>query len=166
MIGAGPWPGRMSWQPAFSTRSTTDRPVWPRATYEQMSKTLGGDLPDRGCDPVEVVQDLARRADPGIAGGRFFGFVVGGELPAALGVDWLTSVWDQNVGLNSMAPSAAAAETVAGQWIVEALGLPRDTGVGLVTGAMMANFTCLSAARHAGGRSQQLIRGARAPRMS
>jgi glutamate/tyrosine decarboxylase-like PLP-dependent enzyme len=129
-----------------------DRPVWPRATYEQMRKALGGDLPDRGCDPVEVVQDLARRADPGIAGvagGRFFGFVVGGELPAALGVDWLTSVWDQNAGLSSMAPSAAAAETVAGQWIVEALGLPRDTGVGLVTGAMMANFTCLSAARHA-----------------
>ena len=62
-----------------------DRPVWPRATYEQMLKALGGDLPDRGCDPVEVVQDLARRADPGIAGvagGRFFGFVVGGELPA------------------------------------------------------------------------------------
>jgi glutamate/tyrosine decarboxylase-like PLP-dependent enzyme len=129
-----------------------DRPVWPRATYEQMCTALGGDLPARGSDPVEVVQELARRADPGIAGnagGRFFGFVVGGELPAALGADWLTSVWDQNAGLNSLAPSAAAAETVAGQWVVAALGLPHGTGVGLVTGAMMANFTALSAARHA-----------------
>src|SRR5450631_1387874 len=127
------------------------RAVWPRATYDEMLEAFVGQLPDAGCDPVEVMEDLARRADPGIAataGGRFFGFVVGGELPAALGADWLTSVWDQNAGLNSLAPSAAAAETVAGQWIVDALGLPRGTGVGLVTGAMMANFTCLSAARH------------------
>jgi glutamate/tyrosine decarboxylase-like PLP-dependent enzyme len=129
-----------------------DRPVWPRATYEEMLVALGGELPVAGADPVAVIEDLARRADPGIAGtagGRFFGFVVGGELPAALGADWLTSVWDQNAGLTSLAPSAAAAETVAGQWIVEALGLPSGTGVGLVTGAMMANYTCLSSARHA-----------------
>jgi glutamate/tyrosine decarboxylase-like PLP-dependent enzyme len=129
-----------------------DRPVWPRATYEEMLEALGGELPADGFDPVDVVEDLARRADPGIAGiagGRFFGFVIGGELPAALGADWLTSVWDQNAALNSLTPSAAAAETVAGRWIVDALDLPRGTGVGLVTGGMMANYTCLSAARHA-----------------
>jgi glutamate/tyrosine decarboxylase-like PLP-dependent enzyme len=128
------------------------RPVWPPATYEEMLTAFGGELPDTGSDPVEVLEDLARRASPGIsgiAGGRFFGFVIGGELPAALGADWLTSVWDQNAGLNSVAPAAAAAEIVAGQWIVEALGLPRGTAVGLATGAMMANYTCLSAARHA-----------------
>jgi hypothetical protein len=88
-----------------------DRPVWPRATYEQMLEAVGGELPARGCDPADVVQDLSCRADPGIAGtsgSRFFGFVIGGELPAALGADWLTSVWDQNAGLNSVAPGAAA----------------------------------------------------------
>jgi hypothetical protein len=88
-----------------------DRPVWPRATYEQMLEAFGGELPARGCDPADVVQDLSCRADPGIAGtsgSRFFGFVIGGELPAALGADWLTSVWDQNAGLNSVAPGAAA----------------------------------------------------------
>jgi glutamate/tyrosine decarboxylase-like PLP-dependent enzyme len=129
-----------------------DRPVWPTAGYEEMLEALGGELPPTGSDPVDVLADLARRAGPGIAGiagGRFFGFVIGGELPAALGADWLTSVWDQNAGLNSLTPAAAAAETVAGQWIVHALGLPRETAVGLVTGAMMANYTCLSAARHA-----------------
>jgi len=129
-----------------------ERPVWPRATYQEMLEILGGDLPTSGADPVAVIEELARRADPGlagIAGGRFFGFVIGGELPAAAGADWLTSVWDQNAGLNSLTPSAAAAEVVAGQWIVKALGLPGGTAVGLVTGGMMANFTCLSAARHA-----------------
>src|SRR5450631_3211028 len=129
-----------------------DRPVWPRATYEEMLKALGGALPAGGSDPADVITDLARLADPGlagIAGGRFFGFVIGGELPAAVGADWLTSVWDQNAGLNSVAPAAAAAEVVAGRWIVDALGLPDGTAVGLVTGGMMANYTCLSAARHA-----------------
>jgi len=129
-----------------------DRPVWPRATYEEMLEAFGSELAAGGFDPVDVVEDLARRADPGlagIAGGRFFGFVIGGELPAALGADWLTSVWDQNAGLNSLAPAAAAAETIAGRWIVDALGLPGGTAVGLVTGGMMANYTCLSAARHA-----------------
>jgi glutamate/tyrosine decarboxylase-like PLP-dependent enzyme len=132
--------------------STIDeRPVWPRASYQQMLEAFGGDLPAQGDDPLDVLADLAARADPGIAGtagGRFFGFVVGGQLPVALGADWLTSVWDQNAGLNSLTPAAAAAETVAGAWIVAALGLPAGTGVGLVTGGMMANYTCLSAARH------------------
>lgn len=128
-----------------------ERPVWPRASYEEMLSALGGDLPAEGADPAEVVADLAERADPGllaIAGGRFFGFVIGGGLPAALGADWLTSAWDQNAGLNAVTPAAAAADAVAGRWIVEALGLPAGTAVGLVTGGMMANYTCLSAARH------------------
>jgi len=128
------------------------RPVWPRASYEEMLATFGGELPARGTEPASVVEDLARRADPGlvaIPGGRFFGFVIGGTLPAALAADWLTSTWDQNAGLNALTPAAAAAEVVAGRWIVDALGLPGGTAVGLVTGGMMANYTCLSAARHA-----------------
>jgi len=129
-----------------------DRPVWPRATYDEMLVALGGELADTGQDPVAVLDDLARLADPGltgIAGGRFFGFVIGGEHPAALGADVLTSVWDQNAGLTSLTPAAAAAEVVAGRWLVELFGLPTGTAVGFVTGGMMANYTCLAAARHA-----------------
>ncbi|KHL13396.1 glutamate/tyrosine decarboxylase-like PLP-dependent enzyme [Mumia flava] len=128
-----------------------DRPVWPRAEYDAMLEAFGGPLPAAGADPAAVVDELARIADPGlagIAGGRFFGFVIGGELPAALGADWLTSVWDQNGALTSLTPAAAAAETAAVAWLVEALGLPTGTVAGLVTGGMMANFTCLAAARH------------------
>ena len=127
------------------------RPVWPRMSYEEMLTAFDGVLPTQGSDPVAVVEELASRADPGlvaIPGGRFFGFVIGGELPAALAADWLTSVWDQNAGLNALTPAAAAAEVTAGRWMVDALGLPTGTAVGLVTGGMMANYTCLSAARH------------------
>ena len=81
-------------------------------------------------------------------GGRYFGFVVGGSLPAALGADWLTSAWDQNGGLYALSPAAAVAEEVAGGWLVDLLGLPAGTSVGFVTGATMANFTALAAARH------------------
>ncbi|MGH1565436.1 pyridoxal phosphate-dependent decarboxylase family protein [Mumia sp. DW29H23] len=127
------------------------RPVWPTASYEEMLDALGGPLPEQGEDASSVVDALARLADPGlaaIAGGRFFGFVIGGELPAALGADWLTSVWDQNGALTSLTPAAAAAERTAGGWIAEALGLPEDTAAGFVTGGLMANFTGLAAARH------------------
>ena len=128
------------------------RPVWPRATFEEMLAALGGPLPEAGEDPVAVVDRLAATADPGLsgtAGPRFFGFVIGGSLPAALGADVLTSVWDQNAGINALTPAAAAAEVVAGEWIVDALGLPAGSAVGFVTGGMMANYSCLSAARHA-----------------
>ena len=107
------------------------RPVWPRATFEEMLAALGGPLPEAGEDPVAVVERLAATADPGLsgtAGPRFFGFVIGGSLPAALGADVLTSVWDQNAGINALTPAAAAAEVVAGEWIVEALGLPAGYG--------------------------------------
>ncbi|MDX6368136.1 MAG: hypothetical protein QOK30_3212, partial [Nocardioidaceae bacterium] len=131
-------------------KSLPSRPVWPRATYEQMRAAFDAPLPERGSDAASVVEELAAVADRGIvasAGGRFFGFVVGGAVPAALAADWLTSAWDQNAGLSSMAPAAAAAEAVAGKWLVEILGLPRGSSVGFVTGAMMSNFTCLAAGR-------------------
>ena len=127
------------------------RPVWPRATFDEMLAALGGPLPEAGEDPVAVVERLAATADPGLAGTagpRFFGFVIGGSLPAALGADVLTSAWDQNAGINSLTPAAAAAEVVAGEWIVDALGLPAGAAVGFVTGGMMANYSCLSAGRH------------------
>ena len=129
-----------------------DRPVWPRATFEEMLAAFDEPLPDEGPDPVAVLDELAATADPGLsgnAGPRFFGFVIGGHLPAALGADILTGVWDQNAGVNALTPAAAAVEVVAGRWIVDALGLPAGSAVGFVTGGMMANYTCLSAGRHA-----------------
>ena len=113
---------------------------------------MGGPLPDGPTDPLTVVEELAAAADPGLvasAGRRYFGFVIGGSLPAALAADWLTSAWDQNAGLYVISPAAAVAEEVAGGWLVELLGLPAGTSVGFVTGATMANFTALAAARHA-----------------
>jgi glutamate/tyrosine decarboxylase-like PLP-dependent enzyme len=113
---------------------------------------MGGPVPERGEDPQETMAWLASAADPGLvgsAGPRFFGFVVGGSMPAPLAADWLTSTWDQNGGLYVLSPAAAVAEEVAGEWLVELLGLPAGTSVGFVTGATMANFTALAAARHA-----------------
>jgi glutamate/tyrosine decarboxylase-like PLP-dependent enzyme len=109
-------------------------------------------LTDEGEDPIAVLEDLASDADPGLvasAGPRYFGFVVGGALPVAVGADWLVSAWDQNCGMNALSPAAAVAEEVVAGWMLELLGLPPEAGVGFVTGAQMANFSCLAAARGA-----------------
>jgi len=98
-----------------------------------------------------VVDLLALRAEPGLTAfgsPRFYGFVIGGALPATVGADLLTTVWDQNSGLNAVTPAAAAVEVVAARWIKEVLNLPGDATVGYVTGGMMASFTCLGAARN------------------
>ena len=131
--------------------SLETRPVGPRVDLAALRAAMGGPLPDAPTDPLTVVADLAAAAEPGLvasAGGRFFGFVVGGSVPAALGADWLTSAWDQNAGLYVISPAAAVAEEVAGDWLIDLLGLPVGTSVGFVTGATMANFTGLAAARH------------------
>jgi glutamate/tyrosine decarboxylase-like PLP-dependent enzyme len=99
-----------------------------------------------------VVERLAAAAEPGIvasAGPRYFGFVVGGSLPAALAADWLVTAWDQDAGLFVLGPAAAVAEDVAAEWVLDLLGLPRAASVGFVTGGQMANFTGLAAGRHA-----------------
>ncbi len=130
--------------------SLATRPVGGPVDLAALRATLGGPLPGGPSDPLAVVQGLAAAADPGLvasAGPRYFGFVVGGSLPAAHAADWLTSTWDQNGGLYVLSPAAAVAEEVAGGWLVELLGLPADTSVGFVTGATMANFTALAAAR-------------------
>ncbi len=128
-----------------------DRPVGAPAGVEELLGTLGGPLPDGPTDPAEVVELLAKGADLGLvgsAGPRFFGFVTGGSLPAALGADWLTSAWDQNAGLLVASPAASVVEAVSAGWLLDLLGLPGDATVGFVTGATMANFTALAAARH------------------
>jgi glutamate/tyrosine decarboxylase-like PLP-dependent enzyme len=128
-----------------------ERPVAPTATAEELRGGLGGPLPDGSRDPRLVVAELAKAADRGIMatpGSRFFGFVIGGSLPAALAADWLTSTWDQNAGLYAAAPAAAVVEEVCGAWLIELFGLPENASYGLVTGCQMAHFTALAAARH------------------
>jgi glutamate/tyrosine decarboxylase-like PLP-dependent enzyme len=129
-----------------------ERPVGPPVSIETLRQTLGGPLPEAGEDPCAVVETLARGADSGLvasAGPRYFGFVTGGALPAALGADWLTSVWDQNAWAYVASPAASVVEEAAGRWLVELLGLPQSTSVGFTTGARMAHFAALAAARHA-----------------
>lgn len=131
--------------------SLDDRPVWARASYDEMLASLGGPLPEGPTEPATVVAELAEKAEPGLTAtpsGRFYGFVIGGVHPAALGADWLTSAWDQNAGLTAIAPANAACETVAAGWLLDLLGLPPTATVGYVTGGMQANFTCLAVARH------------------
>ena len=132
--------------------SLAGRPVGARATLAELRAALGGPLPAQGAHPETVVTDLARCADGGLvasAGPRYFGFVIGGSLPAALGADWLTSAWDQNAGIYATSPAAAVVEEVTAHWLLSLLGLPPSASVGFVTGGQMANTTCLGAARHA-----------------
>jgi glutamate/tyrosine decarboxylase-like PLP-dependent enzyme len=128
------------------------RRVGPAVAIAELRAALGGPLPEHGEEPLATVERLARAADPGLvgmAGPRYFGFVIGGHLPAALAADWLTSTWDQNATLYVSAPSNSVAEEVAAGWLLEILGLPPEASVGFTTGCMMANFTALAAARHA-----------------
>jgi glutamate/tyrosine decarboxylase-like PLP-dependent enzyme len=130
--------------------SLDERPVFPDVTVEELRARLGGPLPDEPSDPVEVVEALARDAEPGVVaipGGRYFGFVIGGAVPAALAADWLASAWDQNAGLYAAGPSASVVEEVAGGWLKELLGLPADASFAFVTGCQMAHVTALAAAR-------------------
>jgi glutamate/tyrosine decarboxylase-like PLP-dependent enzyme len=132
-------------------RSRTERPVWPTISLDELRAALGPALPDNPVDPVEVIDGLARAADPGLVtttGPRYFGFVTGGALPATVAADWLAAVWDQNAGLFVMSPAAAVVEEIAGAWLMDLLGIPPTASVGFVTGAHMANFTALAAARH------------------
>jgi glutamate/tyrosine decarboxylase-like PLP-dependent enzyme len=126
--------------------------VGPGADLNGLRDDLGGELPALGEDGVAVLDDLARAARPGIVasnGPRYFGFVIGGGVPAAVGADWMTSAWDQVAGLNVSSPAAAVAEEVAAAWLLDLLGLPHSAAVGFATGAQMANFTGLAAARGA-----------------
>jgi glutamate/tyrosine decarboxylase-like PLP-dependent enzyme len=130
--------------------SLDERPVFPDVTPEQLREALGGPLPDEPLDPAQVVVELAEHAGPGVVAtgsGRYFGFVIGGGLPAALAADWLTSAWDQNAGLYAAGPSASIVEQVTRDWLLELLGLPGEASIGFVTGTQVAHVTGLAAAR-------------------
>lgn len=130
----------------------SDRNVGPTADAAEVRARLGGPLPEDGLDPTVVIEQMSEALDPGLvasAGPRYFGFVVGGALPAAVAADWLTTAWGQNAALHALSPAAAAAEQVAGTWMLELLGLPGEASFGLPTGAGLGNAVGLAAARHA-----------------
>ena len=131
--------------------SLDERTVGPKASVDELRAGLGGPLPVQGTGDVQVIAELIAAAEPGVTaipGGRYFGFVIGGALPAALAADWLTSTWDQNAGLYVIGPSAAVVEEVALEWLRELLGLPDGVSAAFVTGCQMAHVTALAAARH------------------
>ena len=131
--------------------SLPTRPVAATATADELRERLAGPLPEGPSNPATVIEELAAAAEGGLvasAGGRYFGFVIGGSVPASLAADVLTSAWDQNAGLYIAGPAASVVEEAAGAWLIELLGLPADASFGFVTSGQMANFTALAAARH------------------
>ncbi|MGZ8869207.1 MAG: pyridoxal phosphate-dependent decarboxylase family protein [Thermoanaerobaculia bacterium] len=132
--------------------SLPKRPVVPSFTRHELLEILATPLSDSGEDGLAVLDVLAAAGKGGAlgtAGPRFFGFVIGGSLPVTVGADWLTSAWDQNAGLYASSPVTSVIEDVAREWLLDLFDLPRESGVGFVTGCQMANFTGLAAARHA-----------------
>ncbi len=129
-----------------------DETVTPTATPAQLRAALGGPVPEHSSDPATVLNRLADVVESGglmgMGSGRFFGFVIGGATPAAIGADWLVTAWDQNTGLFAPSPATSVIEEVAGRWVIELLGLPTESSFGFVTGGQMANTTALAAARH------------------
>jgi glutamate/tyrosine decarboxylase-like PLP-dependent enzyme len=129
-----------------------DRPVAPPVDAVAGLDTLGGPLPAGPSDPAAVLALLDAAGGPATvasAGGRYFGFVTGGALPAALAASWLAAAWDQNVALSVMSPTAARLEEIALGWLIDLFGLPAGSAGAFVTGATAANFTALAAARRA-----------------
>ena len=127
------------------------RPVGPTIGLPELRRRLTRPLPERPTEPAEVLDQLVRDLDGGLMGssaGRFFGWVIGGVVPAALGADWLTATWDQNAASSASSPAAAVTEEICGAWLKSLLGLPPHASFALVTGCQMAHTTALAAARH------------------
>jgi len=126
-------------------------PVSAMASLEELRERFTRPLTDAGVPAERVIDDLAKDAEGGLigsAGGRFFAWVIGGSLPAALAADWLTSTWDQNAGIYACSPAAGVVEEVAGRYLKDLLGLPARASFAFVTGTQMAHVICLAAARH------------------
>lgn len=126
-------------------------PVAATASDEQLRSRFCLELTDGGMDAAQVVDELVRAAEGGIlgsAGGRFFGWVIGGSLPAALAAEWLTAAWDQNATIQACSPAAAMAEEAAGAWLKSLLGLPESASFAFTSGCQMAHLTALAAARN------------------
>jgi glutamate/tyrosine decarboxylase-like PLP-dependent enzyme len=138
---------------AFSFLNNLDRaPAGATDDVETLRQQLNKSLSDSGMPPEQVITELVRDVSGGLlgsAGGRFFGWVIGGSVPAALAADWLTATWDQNAALYATSPAAAVVEEVSGRWLKDVLRLPEHVSFAFVSGCQMAHATCLAAARHA-----------------
>jgi glutamate/tyrosine decarboxylase-like PLP-dependent enzyme len=128
-----------------------ERGVAPSAEAVRALQVLEEPFPEGPADESEVLATLDEIGSPAtmaMVGPRFFGWVIGGALPAALAANWLAAAWDQNAGLFASSPIATVLEEISLRWLLEALGLPAGSGGAFVTGATVANFTALAAARH------------------
>lgn len=131
--------------------SLNEAPVNATASLSELRQRLGHPLTDQGMEATQVTDELVADVQGGLlgtSGGRFFGWVVGGTVPAALAADWLTSTWDQPAALYASGPAIAVIEEICGKWLKELLGLPQQASFALVTGCSMAHVTCLAAARN------------------
>lgn len=128
------------------------RPVFPTDAALGNLSRFDEPIPDEPADPAAVLRLLDEAGSPttvATAGGRYFGFVIGGALPVTVAANWLAGAWDQNAGGRALAPGCAKLEEVASGWLLDVLGVPAEAGVGFVTGATAANTSALAAARHA-----------------
>lgn len=149
--------GRSALQAAFAhalsyLESQDQAPVGPRDDTDALRGRISRKLEAEPTDPATVIEELVQDVEGGLlgmSGGRFYGWAIGGSLPAALAADWLTSAWDQNAALYACSPAAAIVEEVVGAWLKELLNIPPPASFALVTGCQMAHVTCLAAARHA-----------------
>ena len=122
----------------------------PELSYAEMRERLMAPVPEIGTDGLQIIEELATGALPGLmptVGPRFFAWVMGASHPVGVAADWLVSAWGQNAGYQTTAPAASALEEVAEAWLLDILDLPRQAGIGFSTGATVANGTCLAAAR-------------------
>jgi glutamate/tyrosine decarboxylase-like PLP-dependent enzyme len=134
------------------TQQIANRRVSPAPGDVEKLSRFNEPFPEHPCDPENVVamlDDVGSPATTASTGGRYFGYVIGGALPASMAASWLVNAWDQNVALRSMSPVAAEIEEVVLRWVCDALGFPADCAGGFVTCATMANFTALATARTA-----------------
>lgn len=132
-------------------QDATNREKFHMRGYDKSLAVFSEELPERGMPAAETVDLLVKQAEPGLntmTGPRFFGWVIGGSHPVGVAADILTSAWGQNTGNHHATPSAAAAEAVAANWLLDLLELPATCSIGFVTGATVANFVCLAAARN------------------
>ena len=130
--------------------SRAEAPHQPQCSYAEARAAFDAPVPERAVALRDLIDELAALAEPGLAnmvGPRFFGWVIGATSPAGMAADWLTSAWAQNTGNAHATPTASACEEITGRWLLDLLDLPRASSVGFVTGATIANFTCLAAAR-------------------
>ncbi|WP_020202386.1 pyridoxal-dependent decarboxylase, partial [Cupriavidus sp. WS] len=132
--------------------SLADGPVAATASLQTLRARFAAALQEGSLDPARVIGELVENTGDGLmrsASGRFFAWVIGGSLPAALAADWLTSVWDQNAAIHACSPAEAVIEETCGAWLKDLLQLPAAASFALVTGSQTAHTVALAAARHA-----------------